>query len=878
VLKNNRITPDIFEKVLDGVDILGTDKVRLRLILNVFKRYNQTLSESGLFDYRDAIIAAIDTLQKSDLLLQNIKNKFAYLFIDGFEDITYLQFLLIETISDSDRLWIYGDEYSRIQEFKGAWRDGLIFDTLSEHLGSVEHTELKGIFRNEDILTRALFLVQRYNAESSEPNFEKAEAVEYLKFDDIQSEIAHIAKDIGTKVEQGYSFSDFAILIRDFESKQKFIDFFKVYGIPINSELYNEEFQNFRLRALRYLNIFNLCQKLGVEEFSQKGFAEGKYPSKAQKEICFEELNLYVGNVVSDTIQDPYMKDKFFALWEQKQALSIMDVIWENIDILQEEDKSSLLAEFDFVSKLYEFFKEQDFVGLFLAIADNIFDWRQNHNFSVNFGKFLTKISQLCELHSSVIKAPVEIETVLDLLLFSSEEQKDESDAVNLMTFFKSSGLEFKQVYIPCLSEDNIPKKSKSTFFVSYDANDKVSQAFKKIAPNFKSLIELDEDSVKEETRLFYLGMTRAVEKLTISTHCYEEKKQVAPSPFFELLAQKDKQNYSEPQSEADIFDVVIQKEAQKIEKQKDKVIPDGEKLKLSPSAISNFLKCPKQYYYKNLLGIKESGTFAANYGNIVHSVMEVFSKTCLDKYNKESLIMLSEVLFNAKNNAETALQKGFKQHHIELVIATDELKLTEMKDSFFDAVEELGSEGFFQEIPDKILTEKSFSFEMKELDGVVFDGRIDAIFVKDGHYKLVDYKTGRTKDLSLEKLIAFVNKSGKEPPDMGTYLQSYDYQIPIYHFACQNAESLQDIKGKVSELALQYVRPVLDDGCIKDAVQADIIEEKTSLIVDNLKETVVSKIKEETAFCSLPEYIKCQRCSFAFLCNQDEGVQDGDD
>jgi len=116
LFKNNEINYEDLTEIIDKTDITDTDKIRLRLIASVFKRYNEILKRFNYLDYRDAVLSAIKALEENTILLNTIKSRFSHIFIDGFEDITYLQFKLIKLIANPDNLHIYGDEYSRIQD------------------------------------------------------------------------------------------------------------------------------------------------------------------------------------------------------------------------------------------------------------------------------------------------------------------------------------------------------------------------------------------------------------------------------------------------------------------------------------------------------------------------------------------------------------------------------------------------------------------------------------------------------------------------------------------------------------------------------------------------------------------------------------------
>lgn len=329
--------------------------------------------------------------------------------------------------------------------------------------------------------------------------------------------------------------------------------------------------------------------------------------------------------------------------------------------LLKDSDRQNLLDEFEKISEIYKLFKAQNFTDLILNVVKDEKEAIKNPQFNSIFAKLLTKISGISELYQNVLKEKIDLQVIKDVLSLSFEDSLKLDNSVNLLTFFKTAGLEFKHVYIPSLTEKAFPKPVKATYFISSESNEVISSAIREISPNFRHLIESDKESIEEEARLFYLGMTRAKESLTISTYNWAEKKQIQPSVFFELLAKKDCGNYEAVSKTIgeDEEEFTLEENAS-AEVQKEVVVKD--KLTLNPSAITNFLSCPKKYYCKNLLNLGEESVFAANYGNIVHAILELFVKKYLKSYTKETILDLGKILFDSKIEIQKAIDTGFKQ------------------------------------------------------------------------------------------------------------------------------------------------------------------------------------------------------------------------
>lgn len=148
--------------------------------------------------------------------------------------------------------------------------------------------------------------------------------------------------------------------------------------------------------------------------------------------------------------------------------------------------------------------------------------------------------------------------------------------------------------------------------------------------------------------------MAAADVKITFSYHSYESKKNTQPSVAFSALKDFDSLNYKKITIEQNALQSLEKENKTSYEKNPDKqIISNGDILKLNASSINAFQKCPRKYYYKNLLNLKEPYTFAASYGTVVHAVFELLNTKYLKNFDKNTAIELSCILFDSKQNQE---------------------------------------------------------------------------------------------------------------------------------------------------------------------------------------------------------------------------------
>ena len=106
-------------------------------------------------------------------------------------------------------------------------------------------------------------------------------------------------------------------------------------------------------------------------------------------------------------------------------------------------------------------------------------------------------------------------QVINQLLIRDMQKQEEAQDAVQLMTLHSAKGLEFSQVYIVGMEEDLLPHRS-----------------------------SIEEDSVEEERRLCYVGITRARHNLTMTLakrrKRFGESGPTQPSRFLEELPNQE--------------------------------------------------------------------------------------------------------------------------------------------------------------------------------------------------------------------------------------------------------------------------------------------------------------------------------------------------
>lgn len=798
--------------------------------------------------------SALNCLSRSDSFFGELSNLFSNLFYGDITPQKFLETVLgLETSRvDKERLELCAKLYGSYVEImeSNAYKipPSKVLQKMS---GGAEHPEIQ---------KRLDFLKAHFEA-GKKPAFllEKSECVCYLEFSDIQNESVYIIEEIKKLVDSGqYSYADFAVFVDKTEARQKFSDLMKTGNLPVISSIYNEDYENLKHKIFVYQKISEVCLRLKLESFSSEDFKNINLDSKAEKEICLEELDEILKGLMGEVLADGYVLDKILSA-KENSSKTFLETVYSSWNKFAESDKELVIQEFGAIKNFYESYKNFEFAKAIESLLKRYFAVFENTQVKdVAAGK-IKSLNELQKLYSLLGDKP-DFDSFKEIMEWLPPDKTKGKNAVNLASINAnlSEKQKYKFIYIAGLSENNFPGANPSYPFISLQSNELLVCALKKINPKFECFLKTDEMYFAQRFSAFCSLMTKAQEKISFSTHTYEAKKQALPSAFFKALSANDIANFWVVE---DKTEPVLQDNEKIAEFEKSlqrKVVSDEDVLRLNPSAVSVFLTCPRKYYYKNLLNLKETSTFSASYGSIVHAVFEVLNRRFLDSYNKDTALALAEVLFDAKNDEEKVLKAGFKQNDAELVKAADDLSLAEMWDNFKDAVEDFSMSGYFDNPPETAVCEKGFTFKLEEFPNVVFDGRIDAICGGE-KMRVIDYKTGKDKVKSLDEA-------------MENFDKSQEFQIPMYYFACQKSDDLAEFKDKISQLGFVYVRPTSKHGgCDEDFVSAERVEENKEKILQNLKETVVDKIVNETEFKKTQGW-GCDNCSFKFLCDKDSG------
>ena len=251
---------------------------------------------------------------------------------------------------------------------------------------------------------------------------------------------------------------------------------------------------------------------------------------------------------------------------------------------------------------------------------------------------------------------------------------------------------------------------------------------------------------IQEERRLFYVALTRAEDRLTLTTVREKRGKvpvfiedivmepsikrrdvlQIAPKPkpqkteIDKALGPMSGDLFAAAETPAKIFSRIADW-AEVFHP------PSPEPLKLSSSAVENYRKCPQRYLFNHLWSLKEGPRAMLSFGSVIHTTIKRF----LEQFKKGVKLPFDEVQRIYETEWSSA---GYEDKYQEAEYKKDGLEQLKV----FHA-------GMLQDPPEILEQEKGFELPLE--NNVILTGRMDQVnSLGRKDVEIVDYKTGKPK------------------------------------------------------------------------------------------------------------------------------------
>ncbi len=886
-LQDEDVSPEEYVKYAESLPREGVvekeEYIRVNELAQTYKKYTELKIKNSKIDFGDLIIFTIKLFRERPNVLEKYRKQFKYILVDEFQDTNFTQNVLVNLLvlglnveSEKQRasLTVVGDDDQAIYKFRGAAISNIlqfketypeakevvltenyrsrqeILDaayTLIKHNNPnrLEETEkidkrlvAKGVFK-EDEDSVNLVVAKNEGSEAERVGDEILKLTGYSEYIKKEGGISQVFDEKGQSsftgdgsIENRYRFADIAILVRANSHAEVFIQELRHKGIPYklggSRGLYSRnEIQNL-IAFLRVLvdysdeiSMYRLVS-MPLWGLTPREYLELNMLARENKITMFEQLeNLWGIKLGEDSLKEDDFKEIDNKLLERilsAEAIAGLSSLLMMLDSSIKKIKDNR----DIVLILYDFIVESGYEQFFLdkEESEGVFAI-SNINKYFELVKTYQKDNPESNIYEYVDYLNYSIEIGESPLVDSMD--MDEFDAVNILTVHGSKGLEFPVVFLVNLVEQRFPSVGR------VDSIPIPEELIKESMPFDISEKELN---LQEERRLFYVGATRAKEKLFLTAANYygDAKRKKKPSIFLhEILDREIEDDFSV--SDLDNINNVSMNLKYVGKENYESILPRSENIdltkKFSYSQLNVYDACPRKYEYSYVLRIPQKPSSAMSFGTSIHNTLKDFYS--LVKQSREGLEGITEIpdvedllLLYEKN----WVMSGYESKKQE------ELRKKEGRSIMKKYYEKLFKE---DDIPLRLEEGFSVHFGTTTFNGKI--DRIDLVGETDGVQEvcIVDYKSGKEKDASDIKK---------------------DLQLPLYALFAEEKLGLKVVGAKYIFVEVQKV------------VEVDVSQKRRELAKEKLLE-VVDCVKEKK-FEPTPGF-HCRYCDYNSVCEYAE-------
>lgn len=470
---------------------------------HLYAAYDRCLRAYNAVDFDDLILLPTLLFRDNEEVREKWQHKIHYMLVDEYQDTNTSQYLMVRLlVGRRARFTVVGDDDQSIYAWRGARPENL--EQLATDYPALKVVKLEQNYRSTQRILKAANAVIDNNPHTftkklwSDHGF--GEVIRIIRCATEDSEAERVAMEImHQKIQKNRDFKDFAVLYRgNFQSRSLELKL-QAYQIPYKVSGGTSFFSRSEIKdVMAYLRVV-------INPDDDNAFL--RVVNTPRREIgptTLEKLAYYAqqrGVSLLSACDDmgleqhvsgrPLQSLQRFARWmnETTQNIQRNDAVPAIKQMLRDIDYQQWLMEQSPSTKAAE--KRMENVMQLVDSIERMVQKQEEEDIEAVIGKLI----------------------LIDLL--EQREEEDVSDKVQLLTLHASKGLEWPYVFIMGLEEELLPHRT-----------------------------SIEENTIEEERRLMYVGITRAQRELTMTLTAkrkqYGEEFEPTPSRFLDELPSDD--------------------------------------------------------------------------------------------------------------------------------------------------------------------------------------------------------------------------------------------------------------------------------------------------------------------------------------------------
>lgn len=482
--KEKGLSPEIYMKE-------NTADIRAKVVGPIYRDYEAALHSNNAMDFDDLIAKTVALLESDEETRSYYQGRFRYIMVDEYQDTNYMQYRFVKLLAQKhNNLCVVGDDDQCIYQWRGADIKNIL--SFEQDFKQTKVIKLEQNYRSYGNILKAAHSVIQHNYGRKDKKLwtqqEDGEKITYYRADDDREEARFVAAQIdllhsglrrgqgpeGSRLRQGkLHYSDFAILYRNNTQSRRFEDALRGAGIPYRM------LSGFRYYDRKEVKDMMCYMRLVLNPSDDLSLARIiNEPKRGIGEKTLEKLSALArvrGESLLAVLGDAEINDSLPAksrssIREMTAVLLELGEQWESGSMRVSDIYDSLLVRTGYLKSLESAgtVEAEGRIENLLEFKSAIYD-AEKENPSVTLAEFMEQVALISEV----------------------DNHNPDEDAVVMMTMHSAKGLEFPVVFLPGMEDGLFPS------WRSYDKGP---------------------DGVEEERRLCYVGMTRAREKLYLSS------------------------------------------------------------------------------------------------------------------------------------------------------------------------------------------------------------------------------------------------------------------------------------------------------------------------------------------------------------------------
>jgi DNA helicase II / ATP-dependent DNA helicase PcrA len=186
-------------------------------VADVYSLYQRRLFASNAVDFDDMLMLTVDVLQRFPEAREKWSNAFRYVLVDEYQDTNHAQYVLLQLLAEQHQnLMAVGDPDQSIYAFRGADIRNIM--EFERDFPSTKVIPLEQNYRSTNTILQAANHVIQNNRERKEKNLwsdlGEGEPVRVVETEDEHAEARFVAAEIAARIEEGYSAREIAVVYR----------------------------------------------------------------------------------------------------------------------------------------------------------------------------------------------------------------------------------------------------------------------------------------------------------------------------------------------------------------------------------------------------------------------------------------------------------------------------------------------------------------------------------------------------------------------------------------------------------------------------------------------------------------------------------------